>query len=164
MLLGEILHQGVVKLRMEAIDKHEAIEELVDVLVEAHEIPLSMREHIVDMVMQREQSMSTGMENGIALPHGATDRIKDIIGVLGIAPKGIPFDSLDGLPAKIIILLVLPRNNYQGHVRTLAGIAHLLGSKSACESLLAAKNIATVLSIIEREEDRDIFCDLREIT
>ena len=79
MLLGEILHKDVIKIELDAETKNEAIEELVDLLVEAHEVPLSLRDHIVDMVMTRERSMSTGMEHGIALPHGASDRVDDII-------------------------------------------------------------------------------------
>jgi mannitol/fructose-specific phosphotransferase system IIA component (Ntr-type) len=161
MLLGEILHPETVKFRMEAQDKHEAIDELVDLLVEAHEVALSQRDHIVDVVMQREKTMSTGMENGIALPHGSSDRIDHIIGAMGLAPEGIPFDSLDGKPAQLIILLVMPRNNFQGHVRTLAGVAHLLGNDDARKALLAAKSAEGVVEVIESEEDRDVFYDLR---
>ena len=162
MLLGELLHEGVVRIRLGAKDKKEAIEELVDLLVEAHEIPLSLRDHVLESVMQREHSMSTGMEHGIALPHGASDRVNDIVGAMGISPEGIPFDSLDGLPAKVIILLVLPRDNFQGHVRTLAGIAHLLGNDSFRERLLDAPDTNAVLDLIEQEEDRDVFFDLRD--
>ena len=120
MLLGELLHEGVLKTGMEARDKHEAIDELADLLVESHEIPLSLRDHVVEAIMNREKTMSTGMENGIALPHGASDKVSDIIAALGIAPDGIPFESLDGQPAKIIVLLILPRQEFQAHVRTLA--------------------------------------------
>lgn len=161
MLLGEILHAGVVKPRLEATDKYEAIEELVDLLVEAHEIPLGLRDHIVDVVVHRERSMSTGMEHGVALPHGASDRIDDIVGGLGIARGGIPFESLDGEPAKLIILLVLPRRNFQGHVRTLAGIANLLGNQSFRDAMLSAPDTRAILRLIEREEDREVFYDLR---
>jgi PTS system fructose-specific IIA component len=161
MLLGEILHPETVKFRLEAQDKHEVIDELVDLLVEAHEIALSQRDHIVEVVLQREKTMSTGMENGIALPHGSSDRIDHIIGAMGLAPEGVAFDSLDGKPAKLIILLLMPRNNFQGHVRTLAGVAHLLGNDDARSALLNAKDAQGVIDVIEREEDRDVFYDLR---
>ncbi len=157
MLLGEILHDGVVKIGLEAEDKFEAIEELVDVLIESHEIPISKRDHIVECVVQREKSMSTGMEHGVALPHGSSDRVNDIVGVLGIAPKGIAFESLDGLPAKIIILLILPRQKFQAHVRTLAGIAHLMSNPEFRDALVATESIDSVLDLIEHEEDKDVF-------
>lgn len=161
MLLGEILHPETIQFRMEAQDKHEAIDELVDLLIEAHEVALSQRDHVIEVVMQRESAMSTGMENGIALPHGSSDRIDHIIGAMGLAPGGIPFDSLDGKPAQLIILLVMPRNNFQGHVRTLAGVAHILGNAGARKALLGAKSAEEVMEVIEREEDRDVFYDLR---
>ena len=161
MLLSEILHEQVVKTGLEAETKHEAIEELVDMLVEAHEIPLSLREHIVEAVTERESSMSTGMEHGIALPHAATDRINDIIGALGVAQHDIPFESVDGRPARLIILLVLPRDNFQGHVRTLAGIAHLLQNNALREKLIAAPDVQTVLQLIEEEEDHEVFDQFR---
>lgn len=159
MLLGEILHAGVVKTNLEADNKIEAIEELVDILVETHEIPLQLRDHVVEVVTQREQSMSTGMEHGIALPHGSTDRVDDIIGALGISQKGIPFETLDGLPAKVVILLIIPKRNFPGHVRTLAGIAHLLNNEAFRQALIAAHDVDSLLQLIEQEEDKDAFLD-----
>ncbi|MBN2309801.1 MAG: PTS sugar transporter subunit IIA [Candidatus Hydrogenedentes bacterium] len=161
MLLGEILREGLVKTQLEAQTKTEAIEELVDLLADAHEIPLSLRDHVVGAVMERERSMSTGMEHGVALPHGSSSQIDDIVGALGIAPHGIPFESLDGQPAQLIILLVLPKERFQAHVRTLAGIAHLLGNGEFRKALLAAPDADAVLQLIEREEEGDVFFDLR---
>mgnify|MGYP006303243951 CR=1 FL=1 len=157
MLLSEILHSKVVTTDLQAETKYEAIEELVDLLVEAHEIPLSLREHIVEGIFERERSMSTGMEKGIALPHGSSDRIEDIIGALGISQHDIPFESIDGKPARLVILLVLPRQNFQGHVRTLAGIAHVLSNDVLREALIAAPTPEEVIELIEEEEDKEVF-------
>lgn len=154
MLLGEILHPEVVKVDLEAENKYEAIDELVDLLVESHEIPVTLREHVVEVVVEREKSMSTGMEHGIALPHGATDRVGDIIGALGVSRRGIPFESLDGQPAHIVILLILPKNKFQAHVRTLGGIAHLMSNANLREALKNAADGESVLHLIEEEEDR----------
>ena len=154
MLLGEILHPEVVKVNLEAEGKYEAIDELVDLLVESHEIPVTLRDHVVEVVVEREKSMSTGMEHGIALPHGATERVDDIIGALGISRRGIPFESLDGQPAHIVILLILPKNKFQAHVRTLGGIAHLMSNASLREALKNAASGDEVLKLVEEEEDR----------
>lgn len=154
MLLGEILHSEVVKTALEAENKYEAIDELVDLLVECHEIPVTLRDHIVEVVVEREKSMSTGMEHGIALPHGATDRVDDIIGALGVSRRGIPFESLDGQPAHIVILLVLPKNKFQAHVRTLGGIAHVMSNASLREAIKNASDSESVLRLVEDEEDR----------
>ena len=94
------------------------------------------------------------MEHGIALPHGATDAVDDIIGALGISRRGLPFESLDGQPAHIVILLVLPKNKFQAHVRTLGGIAHLMSNANLRQALKNAPDSQTVLRLIEEEEDR----------
>ena len=154
MLLGEILYPDVVKTTLEAENKYEAIDELVDLLVENHEIPLALREHIVEVIVEREKSLSTGMEYGIALPHGSTDAVDDIIGALGISRRGLPFESLDGKPAHIVILLVLPKSKFQAHVRTLGGIAHLMSNANLRQALKNAPDSQTVLRLIEEEEDR----------
>jgi mannitol/fructose-specific phosphotransferase system IIA component (Ntr-type) len=161
MLLGELLHSGVVKIGLEATNKTEVIEELVDLLVEGHEITLAMRNHVIETVMEREKTMSTGMENGIALPHGSTDRVDDIVAALGIAPQGVPFESLDGQPARIIILLIMPKNKFQAHVRTLAGIAHLVGNETMRSLLLRSENPEDMLELIEKEESKDEFDSYR---
>lgn len=161
MLLSEILHERVVKTDLEAENKYEAIEELIDLLVEAHEIPLSLRDHIVEVVTERERSMSTGMELGIALPHGSSERVDEIIGALGVSQHDIPFESLDGRPARLVILLILPRKDFQGHVRTLAGIAHIMSNDALREALIAARDVDTVLRLIEEEEDSAFFDQFR---
>jgi mannitol/fructose-specific phosphotransferase system IIA component (Ntr-type) len=94
------------------------------------------------------------MEYGIALPHGSTDAVDDIIGALGISRRGLPFESLDGKPAHIVILLVLPKSKFQAHVRTLGGIAHLMSNASLRQALQNAPDSQTVIELIEREEER----------
>ena len=155
MLLGEILHSGLIKLNLDAQTKEEAIEELVDLLVEAGKAPEDLRQHLLDVVMEREQTMSTGMDHGIALPHASSDKVDQIMGALGSAPEGIPFDTLDGEPARLVILLILPRHNFQGHVRTLAGIAHLLSNPGFRESIITAPDAKTVLDIVEKAEHQN---------
>ena len=157
MLLSELLHAGVIKPHLEATNKTEVIEEMVDLLIEGHEITISLRNHVIETVMERETTMSTGMENGIALPHGATDRVTDIVAALGTAPQGIPFDSLDGRPARIVVLLVLPKNKFQVHVRTLAGIAHLMSNEALRELIIDADEPEDILELIENEETEDGF-------
>ncbi len=155
MQLGEILHEGVIKTRLEAENKYETIEELVDLLIDAQDIPFSLRDHIVEAVLEREKSMSTGMDHGVALPHASSEKVDDIIGALGVAPEGIPFETLDGQPARLVILLIMPRHNFQGHVRTLAGIAHLLANPGFREAVINATEPKTVLRLIENAEQQE---------
>lgn len=157
MLLGEILHRGVIETKLEATDKFAAIKELTGLLVDTKDIPLNLREHVVEVVTAREESGGTGMEEGVALPHGTSPRVQNIVGALGISGQGIPFDSLDGKPARLIFLLVLPRHDFQVHVRTLAGISHLLNEASFRKALMNAKDADEILKMIRTEEHSSLF-------
>ncbi|MCH9040418.1 MAG: PTS sugar transporter subunit IIA, partial [Chloroflexi bacterium] len=114
-----------------------------------------------EAIAAREKSAGTGMEQGVALPHGSSDRVENVFGALGISRKGIDFDSLDGLPAKIVLLLVLPRRDFHVHVRTLAGISHLLNEASFRKSLENAKSPDAILKLIRTEEHSSVFDRLR---
>lgn len=157
MLLGEILHRGVIKTRLESTEKFAAIEELVNLLAEAGDVPPHLLSHVRDVVFAREHSMSTGLEQGVALPHGSTDQLDRIIGALGLAPEGLPFDSIDKQDARLVVLVILPRKKFQAHVRTLAGIAHLLHARAFRERLVSAKTVDEVLALIATEEEKEDF-------
>lgn len=161
MLLGEILHRSVIKADLAATEKYAAIDELLDLLIEAKDLPPHLRDAVRDALVAREKSMSTGMEMGIALPHGTCDRIENMVGALGISRSGIDFECLDGQPARLILLLVLPRHEFQIHVRTLAGISHLLQETAFRDALMAAQDPDAILKLIRNEEQSSIFDGLR---
>jgi len=156
-LLGEILHPRVIQTTLDAQDKFEAIDELVGLLVSSGDLSESLREPVSEVIVAREVSMSTGMESGVALPHGSTNRIHRVIGALGLAPSGIPFDSLDGQPARLIVLLVLPRYEFHVHVRTLAGVSHLLNDERFRGALMRAETPDDIMNAIRGEERSSIF-------
>lgn len=161
MRLGDLLHRDVVRVGLKSHTKEETIEELVDVLVDAHEIPLNLRDHALDVILERESHHSTGMEHGVAVPHGYTDRVDDVIAAIGICKEGIPFESLDGIAARFVILLLLPRRTYHDNPHTMAGIAHLLANRELRERLKKADDGAAVMRIIEEEEARETYYNIR---
>jgi mannitol/fructose-specific phosphotransferase system IIA component (Ntr-type) len=150
--LSELIQEDVIKVPLEATTKWEAIEELVDVLIEAHELRLTDRAQVVEAVVGRERSMSTGLEHGLAVPHGAVDCVSDIVASLGISRNGIPFHSVDGGPAFVIALLIIPKGTFQRHVRTLAAIARLASSLDLRTAMIAADTPADVYRIIYQQE------------
>lgn len=155
MLLSDLLHERVVKMNVRSQSKAHAIEELVDLIIEAGDLPMSLRAHAIDTIAEREKIIGTGMENGVALPHGSTDRVDSIIGAIGIAPAGVNFDSIDGEPASIIVLLLIPRKSFQEHIRAMAAIARVMREEGNRKALLAARTPAEIIRIIEKIEDRD---------
>ena len=126
MRLLDILQGKLVVPQLRARNKWAAIEELVDKLLEEHEIRIFDEREVLDAVLTQERSRSSGLNDRVALPHGRTRVLEDVIGVLGIASAGIPFDSTDGQDAQVICLLVIPEGQYREHVKTLADTARLL--------------------------------------
>jgi len=154
-LLSELIQQDLVKLDMEATDKWEAIEELVDHLISAHELRLTNRQEVIDAIFARERSLSTGLEHSLAVPHGSVDCVNDILAVIGISRRGIPFESLDGKPARLVVLLVIPKGAFQRHVRTLAGIARLALNQELRERILNAESEEQVMDVIFQLESAE---------
>lgn len=150
--LSSLLHPDLVRIGLTATTKPAAIAELVDFLVARGKIKPSDRETVLAAVMRREESLSTGMEHGIALPHGSVDCVPELVGALGISQKGIEFACLDGKPAHLLVCLVVPLSRTSRHVRTLAGIARLLNNESLRNMLLAAKTPEEAMAIISAEE------------
>jgi mannitol/fructose-specific phosphotransferase system IIA component (Ntr-type) len=147
-MLLEMIQEDVVKIGLEARTKWEAIEELVDVLIAAHEIRLTDRVEVVESLFTRERSLSTGLEHGIAVPHGAVDCVGDVVASLGTSPKGIPFESQDGKPAQLVVLLLIPKKTFSRHVRTLAGIASLGQNHDLRQRVINARSPAEVVQAI----------------
>ncbi len=161
MLLSEILHTSVVKLTLDAQTKHEAIAELTDRLIQAHDLPMSQRESIIEAVDERESHASSGMEHGVAIPHCGTDRVSEIIGAIGISKNGVPFEATDREPAHIVILLVLPKRQFSERVHTMAGVAHLLENGELRESIKKAVDADALLGTIEKAEAAEKFAHIR---
>jgi PTS system nitrogen regulatory IIA component len=123
-----------------AQEKRRAIEEIVDFLVAEGGVPPARREAVLKAVYGREDFMSTGMEHGIALPHGVTDAIDEEVAAIGISKEGIPFDSYDEQPARIIILLLTPTMKALTRVRTLAEIARIVNDPAVREALFRCRS------------------------
>jgi len=156
MLLTELIREDLIKIGLEAKNKWEAIEELIDLLISAHEVSLMHRNEIIEAVSARERSLSTGLEYGLAVPHGAVGCVDDILAALGTAPQGIPFESFDGKPAKLVILLLIPQGDFQRHVRTLAGIAKLGSISDLRESIFLARTPAEAMEVLRKSDFTDI--------
>ncbi|HEY9595356.1 MAG TPA: PTS sugar transporter subunit IIA [Spirochaetia bacterium] len=149
MQLSELFQEDVIKVGLEANDKWEAIEELVDLLVAAHELRLNDRSTVIDAVNVRERSFSTGLKYGLAIPHGTVECVTELVAAMGISEKGVPFESADGAPAHLVILLLVPKASFQQYVPTLAGITGLATAAELREALVAARTVPEVTKILQ---------------
>jgi len=140
MRLTELFRAEDILLPFAPADKWDAISKLVQHLVARGRIPAASAPPILEAVLARERSMSTGMEHGIAIPHAAVDGVDSVVACMGLvtAGEGLPFASIDGKPARVVVLLVIPRAQKLLHIRTLADIARVLGRDAVREALLGA--------------------------
>jgi len=145
-ILKSSLDVACIKLELASNGRDEAIRELVGLIHAKHR--LRNVEDAVQVVMEREQKMSTSLESGIAVPHGKSVSIDRLLVAVGLKQKGIDFKSADGQPSKIIILILSSASQTGPHVRCLAEIGRLLQSDTNRKKVLAAKDAETVFRIM----------------
>src|SRR5437660_5670914 len=147
--LGDILTPEQIKPDLQATNRWEAIDELINRLVETSRIKPENRDAIVSVVKKRESSMSTGIGFGIGIPHASTDLIYEVVGAFGRSKKGVNFDALDNQPVKLVMLFLVPQGQFQKHLHTLANIAKLLHKTEFRQSLEEAPDSGTMYRIIK---------------
>jgi fructose-specific phosphotransferase system IIA component len=154
MTLANLLSESQIIPEMASKERWDAIRELVDHLVEAGKIDKADREDVLESIRQREETMSTGIGFGIAIPHASSSKVTEVVAAFGRSTSGIPFESLDGEPVNFIVLFVVPKDQFQTHLRTLAAIAKFLNDKTVREELSKAPSPAAILQVFENRSAR----------
>lgn len=149
MTLGNLLSKEQIIPEMQASERSSAIVELVDLLVARNHIKPEDRDVVLGALRAREATMSTGIGFGIAIPHASSDRVNKVVAAFGRSSTGIEFDALDNAPVRFIVLFVVPKDQFQTHLRTLAAIAKFLNDWSVRERLGTAGNADEILKIFE---------------
>jgi len=152
--LGDILTPEQIKPDLQATNRWEAIDELINRLVECARIKPENRDAIVAVVKKRESSMSTGIGFGIGIPHASTDLIYEVVGAFGRSKKGVNFDALDNQPVNLVMLFLVPQGQFQKHLHTLARIAKLLHKKEFRQALEDAPDAQAMYQIIKSESGK----------
>lgn len=149
MNLADILTKEQILPDLQATNRWEAIDELINNLVATGKIKPEDREAVSAVVKKRETSMSTGIGFGIGIPHASTDLIYDVIGSFGRSKKGVNFDALDNQPVNLVMLFLVPQGQFQKHLHTLANIAKLLHNKEFRQALETAPDADAMVKIIQ---------------
>jgi mannitol/fructose-specific phosphotransferase system IIA component (Ntr-type) len=147
MSLASLLSSEQIIPEMKATERWPAIVELIDLLVSLGKIEPANRDSILASLKQREETMSTGIGFGIAIPHASSDYVNDVVAAFGRSSQGIEFDALDNAPVRFVVLFIVPKNQFQTHLRTLASIAKFLNDRSVRESLASANSQEEILAI-----------------
>jgi PTS system nitrogen regulatory IIA component len=131
--------------------KRQVLEELTDALV--RQKPQVNRTRLVEVLLERERLGSTGIGDGIAIPHGKLKDLDQLALSFGRSTPGVDFESMDGKPAHLFFLLVAPENCAGIHLRALAKIARLLKNSAIRKRLGTAATQDEIYTILQEEDD-----------
>lgn len=150
-MLDKMLVKDCIKLNLNAKSKIEVIDELVDVLYNAGR--LNNKDEFRKTILNREEQSSTGLEEGIAIPHGKSSSVKIPTVAFGLSEEGIDYDSLDGEPSKLFFMIAAPADATDSHIETLSQLTSLLLDDDIREQLLKVKTEQEVLDILLKEDN-----------
>jgi len=149
--LVELLDRRCSKTRLQADNKNDAIKELIDLLAENG--ALTEPAAALQAVLEREKVHTTGIGQGLALPHGKYPHGQKPVIAIGLKPAGLDFDSVDGRPVDIIVLMVSPSNQVAQHIQALARISRFLSFDEFRKNLRKATTADEIYEVVKRKEE-----------
>ncbi|MBD3185049.1 PTS sugar transporter subunit IIA [Candidatus Poribacteria bacterium] len=149
MKLMDFLVPDAIEPNLKSTTKTDSIKELVALLKNANVI--SDAEAASKVVLDREQLGTTGIGEGIAVPHGKSEAVDKLVAAFGRSEKGVDFDAIDGQPANLLFLLVAPVDSTGPHLMALARISRLLKNRDFRTNLMNAESKSDILKIFESQ-------------
>ena len=146
MNLKTVLTPETVNLHLKGTSKEEIIDELLEMLVQAGKV--KDKAVALACVLDRERKMSTGMKHGIAIPHGKTDSVTDLVACIGISDHPVDFDSLDQDPCRIFIMTLSPVDKTGPHLQFLAEVSLLFKSAEKRQEILSSTDKVDIIRIL----------------
>lgn len=147
MAINELLNDSLIEWELKGTTKQAVIEELLDLLVSCGKV--KDKALVLRDCFERENYLSTGFENGLAIPHAKTEAVNELVLAFGISQEGIEFDSLDGKPAHFIFLLLSPVNESGPHIKVLSQITRQFQDKNTASRIFAAQSLKDILDIFQ---------------
>lgn len=151
MLLSELLTPDRIKIPLSSASKDEILGELVQIVAGAprvHDL-----DDVLRAVREREEVLSTGIGNGVAIPHGKSGGVSELLLAAGVTPIPIDFEALDGQPVNLFFLLVGPESAAGQHVKALSRISRLLRRDSFRQRLAEASSPDEFYSVLRDAEE-----------
>lgn len=145
-MLSELLRPELVTVDLQGRDKREIIRNMLDLICATGKV--KDRELALRDLFDHEAGMSTGMENGIAIPHAKSDAVDGLIAAVGVSKRKIDFECLDRKPAQIFVMTLSPKVAGDRHIRFLAEIGRLLSDKAMRKRILEAKSDGELLKTL----------------
>ncbi len=137
---------------LQGTDKASVLRELSrDLVAPSH---ADSSDELLRILLEREKLESTGIAEGVAIPHGRLKKLKDFVVSFGRSPKGVQFDSIDGKPAHLFFLVLAPENSAVNNLKLLGRIATLLKDPSFKKRLMEAKSRHEIFQSISEEDEK----------
>ena len=152
MKILDILDKRMIISRLSSSDKAGVLRELVRVLAQVEkEVD---EDRMVEILLERESLGSTGIGEGVAIPHGKSKDVKRLLASFGRSLPGIDFQSLDGKPAHLFFLLVAPENSAGIHLKALARISRLMKDQAFRKRLMEANSSEEIYSLFSEGDEK----------
>ena len=149
--ISKYINRNLISTHLKGKNKPAIITELVDMAYSGGHI--ENRDRVLDEVFERENSMSTGFENGVAIPHAKCDAADSITLVIGLKKQGVDFDSLDKKPTTLFFLIISPKSQVGPHIQLMAEIGRKMNNPTLRDHLLNASNPDEVIAVMKKRYD-----------
>ncbi|MFE8605742.1 PTS sugar transporter subunit IIA [Archangium gephyra] len=152
MRISEFLSPEALIADLQARDKQAVLREMSAVLARAH--PSLKEDRLVEVLREREKLGSTGIGEGVAIPHGKLPGLTNLVAAFGVSRQGVDFEAIDGKPTHLFFALVAPENSAGVHLKALARISRLFKNPRFRASILEATSAADIHALIVQEDAR----------
>jgi nitrogen PTS system EIIA component len=149
MALADLLHQDAIIPALKVNSKKQLLQELA---AKASKITGLSEREIFDVVLQRERLGSTGVGNGIAIPHGKIASVRSIVGVFARLDSPVDFEALDDQPVDLVFLLLAPEGAGADHLKALSRIARVLRDQDLVAKLRATDSASAIYAFLNEEQ------------
>ena len=154
MQIMSFLDEQAISCEMKARTKEDVIRELVTLLVKSGTIKEKDVARLIQVLLEREALGSTGIGQGVAIPHGKSNIVSKLVSAFSVSREGVAFDALDGEPVHLFFLLIAPEDSAGPHLKALARISRLLKDKHLRDRLRNASDPKALGKILADEDER----------
>ena len=156
MKLSQIVSEGAVTTHLSSQDRDAVVAELVDLLIADGAADPSLRDELIEKVLERERRGSTGFGRGVAVPHVKHRAVKEMTAAVGLSPSGVDFSALDKQPVYSVFLLLSPEDKPEEHLQAMEVIFKNLSKETFRRFLRQASTTAEVMTLLEEADNQQL--------
>ena len=155
MKLSDFLSPERVLANIESTSKRDALKEISEFVSGVEQIDILNAKHLFNAILDREELGSTGIGDGVAIPHAKIHGLKDLCACFARSSHGVDFEAIDSQPVRLIFMLLVPENSAGIHLKALARISRVLKERDFREQLIAAKDGQELYDAFIRQDNQN---------